>query len=253
MKLLRSIAFMGAAIIMFGLTSCSDDDPVETDKTQVIEITGITFDTDDIWEGWNQAGNLSLGEFSFSHQWTEWSTSQGFVAAKIIDTDYYEPMYDHQFEVITAGGMAGKGTPYMVANWNSSESEGLAFADRSCSIAKIDGTEFTPECIYITNAAYAYYSMTRGDAYAKKFAKGDRFTLIAHGVTATGETTARFNLADCTTDNAEEGIVKTWEKFDLTPLGTVSGIYFTMESTDVGQWGMNTPAYFAADNFTVKK
>lgn len=253
MQLLRNLSFAAAGLLLFGLTSCSDDNEPASGSVETLPLTGVTFNSDDIWEGWNKPGNLTIGAYAFAHQWTEWGTSQGFVAAKITDTGYYEPMYDHQFEVITGGGVAGEGTPYMVANWNSSETSETLFAERSCSIAKQDGSSFAPEYVYVTNAAYAYHSMTRGDAYAKKFAKGDRLTLIAHGVKDGAEKTVEFYLADCTTDDAAAGILDSWEKFDLTPLGIVDGIYFTMESTDVGQWGMNTPAYFAFDNFTVKK
>ncbi|MBR5101496.1 MAG: Ig-like domain-containing protein [Muribaculaceae bacterium] len=36
---------------------------------------------------------------------------------------------------------------------------------------------------------------------------------------------------------------------DLTSLGTVSSVMFTLSSSDVGQWGMNTPGYVCVDNF----
>lgn len=36
---------------------------------------------------------------------------------------------------------------------------------------------------------------------------------------------------------------------DLSVLGTVKKIVFTMSSSDNSTWGMNTPAYFAFDNF----
>ena len=46
-------------------------------------------------------------------------------------------------------------------------------------------------------------------------------------------------------------IYRTWMKCDLSSLGNVDYIYFTMTTTDMtvsetGSW-MNTPAYFALD------
>ena len=32
----------------------------------------------------------------------------------------------------------------------------------------------------------------------------------------------------------------------------VTDVYFTMNSTDVGQWGMNTPAFFCIDWFAAE-
>ena len=34
---------------------------------------------------------------------------------------------------------------------------------------------------------------------------------------------------------------------DLSELGEVAGLQFCMSSSDVGQWGMNTPGYFVMD------
>ena len=47
--------------------------------------------------------------------------------------------------------------------------------------------------------------------------------------------------------------VTNWEKFDLSALGTIASLYFTIESTDIGNWGMNTAAYFCMDKLTVKE
>lgn len=239
------------ALSLLTVTSCSDDEP--ENKPFTPNLQDVKYDSDNIWEGWNKKGDLIIGDLQFSHQWTEWSTSQGFVAAKISDTGFYTPMYEHQFEVITGGGVDGKGTPYIVANWNSSEGPVPDPALRSCVISHKDGKNFNPQSMYITNAAYPYYSMIQGDDYAKKFSKGDKLILHVYGVTEGGtEKYVNFYLADCRSDNPEEGVLKTWEEVDLSSLGTVKYVYFTMESTDIGQWGMNTPAYFAIDKFTIE-
>ena len=38
---------------------------------------------------------------------------------------------------------------------------------------------------------------------------------------------------------------------DLGSLGRVDSLMFALESTDVGEWGMNTPAFFCIDNLYV--
>ena len=110
--------------------------------------------------------------------------------------------------------------------------------------------------VYFTNSAYAYWSMTDGDAYAKKFGgtswdDADWFKLNVKGITETGYTieAVDFYLADCRfTDNSEDYIIDDWTWVDLTGLGDVVGLEFSLSSSDVGDWGMNTPAYFAMDN-----
>ena len=43
-----------------------------------------------------------------------------------------------------------------------------------------------------------------------------------------------------------------WTFFDLSSLGKVTSVYFTLNSTDTGAYGMNTAAYFCMDKFQVK-
>ena len=38
----------------------------------------------------------------------------------------------------------------------------------------------------------------------------------------------------------------------LTSLGAVKSIYFTMETTDIGDWGSNTTFYFGLDKITIR-
>ena len=57
-------------------------------------------------------------------------------------------------------------------------------------------------------------------------------------------------------DNTDysEGGSSDWEKVDLSALGEVGGIYFTMTSTDTDpMWGINTAAYFCMDKLQVNK
>ncbi|HUT45289.1 MAG TPA: DUF4465 domain-containing protein, partial [Sedimentisphaerales bacterium] len=57
-----------------------------------------------------------------------------------------------------------------------------------------------------------------------------------------------FYLADYRfEDNGEDYIVDTWQYVDLTSLGEVMSLEFALSSSDVGDWGMNTPAYFVID------
>lgn len=106
--------------------------------------------------------------------------------------------------------------------------------------------------MYVTNTAYALNSMQNGDSYAKKFGYGDWFKLTATGYDKDGNqtNTADFYLADMRADNTEDRyIVTDWRYMDLSVLGKVKKIVFTMSSSDNSAGGMNTPAYFAFDNF----
>ena len=92
--------------------------------------------------------------------------------------------------------------------------------------------------------------MTGGDPYAKKFGKGDWFLLTITGYDANDEVTGtkEFYLADLR-DAKTAYIINDWRYVDLSGLGKVSKLGFELSSTDNGEWGMNTPAYFCFDNF----
>jgi hypothetical protein len=111
---------------------------------------------------------------------------------------------------------------------------------------------------YINNSTYAYYSMRDGDQFAKKFGgvsgdDADWFMLTVTGW-LNGQAkndTVNFMLADYTfADNSQDYILNEWAWLDLQVLGNVDSLQFSLSSSDAGQWGMNTPAYFVLDNFT---
>lgn len=105
--------------------------------------------------------------------------------------------------------------------------------------------------VYVTNAAYSYTSMLNGDGYAKKFDKGDWFKLTATGYDDNEEITGTkdFYLADYRSENKDDWyILNDWAYIDLSSLGKVRQIRFTLSSSDNGTYGMNTPAYFCYDN-----
>lgn len=247
-----------AAAPLFTFSSCSDDDdPVNISINPTMG--RLSYNADGVWDGWNVNANMDILGFRFSHTFSdEYSTSQGIVAARIKDNDPSQSTYEHQFSAITGGGPEGVGTPYFVACWDVSESEDTPFEQRTCSISypKNNGSgyeTFTPLSMMVTNTCFAYYTMTQGNAYAKKFEEGDHLILQAHGIAPDGrEKVLEYYLANCNSAiPSQDWISNTWQRFDLSALGEVTGIYFTMKSTDTGSWGMNTPGYFAFDNFEI--
>ena len=100
--------------------------------------------------------------------------------------------------------------------------------------------------------------MLDGDAFAKQFGgvtgdDPDYLLLTLTGLHADGSTdSTEFYLADFRfADNAQDYIVSQWTWADLSVLGPVVGLEFALSSTDSGQFGMNTPSYFAMDSLMV--
>ena len=88
--------------------------------------------------------------------------------------------------------------------------------------------------------------MRDGDAFAKQFGLGDFFTLTVTGLDAFDGITNSVNISL----GRDANLVDAWIWNDLMPLGEVYALEFSLSSSDVGAFGMNTPAYFAIDNLT---
>ena len=135
--------------------------------------------------------------------------------------------------------------PYIVAYWGSWSED----PTNQVKYADNDGnTTFKPVGVYVCNHPWPYYGCLHGDGFGRAFEEGDYFELIAHGVDFEGnETTTSINLVEFT--NGELKALNDWTFFDLSSLGEVESVYFTMNSTDTGAYGMNTSAYFCMDKF----
>ena len=108
----------------------------------------------------------------------------------------------------------------------------------------------------LTNTTYTGLSMRDGDFFAKKFG-GDSgtdadfllLTITGRDAANVSTGTVDFYLADFrSNDPAEDYILDVWTMVNLSSLGLVSALEFSFASSDVGQFGINTPVYFALDN-----
>ena len=110
--------------------------------------------------------------------------------------------------------------------------------------------------MYICNSTYAYRSMKYGDSFEPAFTarNKDWFKLTVKkyfgGLDKTDSTEiylADFRYADTT----QNYILKTWTWVDLKSLGNTDSLAFYLHSSQNGSFGMNTPAFFCIDNFTL--
>ncbi len=106
---------------------------------------------------------------------------------------------------------------------------------------------------YITNTTFAYNSMAFGDNFAKKFNAFDKdsFILNIHMyLNGTLQKTQQVILADFRSDDTTKHfLLDTWQFVGLTT--TTDSIHFELQSSDVGDFGINTPLYFALDKIAI--
>ncbi|MBS1647508.1 MAG: DUF4465 domain-containing protein [Bacteroidetes bacterium] len=111
--------------------------------------------------------------------------------------------------------------------------------------------------MYVCNSSYAYGSMKNGDGFEHAFAATthDWFKLTIkkyfHGNLSTDS--SEVYLADFRySDTTQNYILKNWTWINLSTLGRVDSLLFTLHSSQNSSSGfMNTPAFFCIDNVTL--
>lgn len=182
------------------------------------------------------------GGYEFSYSCTpSWGSWHDFAYANSTAATYNDDLSE-QWNNIVGGGYGGSknyGVCYYSA-WDGAATITVTGSDEAVTVPGF----------YVTNSAYAYTVMMEGNSYAKKFGLGDWLLLTVTGYDAAGNVTATkdFYLADLR--KAETAyIINDWRYVDLSSLGKVKKLTVTMNSSDVGEWGINTPTYFCFDDF----
>jgi hypothetical protein len=180
--------------------------------------------------------------------WRGWSYSRA--------TDTTTPGFGNQYSAFPGSG-AGGSEKYAVAFSSADGGEGSVVPELTLPL------NWEPVALKIANTTYAALSMQRGDGFAKQFGgpsgnDPDWFRLCIAGLDSSHELIGmvEFYLADYRfSDAADDRIVDTWTKVDLSPLQSagVSKLQFRLDSSDVGPFGLNTPAYFAMDDLLLAR
>lgn len=170
--------------------------------------------------------------------WSGWAISS--------ITDNTTPGFSNQYSSISGTG------------YDNSINYAVTFVSPETQI-KLTGSALgkSVKGFYINNSTYAYFSMLEGDTYAKRFGgeSGDDpdyflLTIKKYYEGLLSSDSINYYLADFRFDNNDfDYIVDDWDFVDLSTLGNIDSLSFTLSSSDNGAFGMNTPAYFCIDNF----
>lgn len=202
--------------------------------------------------------------FSFVHSSiSEWSTWWGFTASNSADNSFRDNFITYQFSNMARGGIAlnedgsimtddfgapvvSPELPYLVSFYSP------YMAARPVDVTFNTDKTYEAVGVYVNLNSYAYYAIQDGDSYARAFNNGDKFILTVHGVSPAGaESEVAVELASYSNGNLT--INRGWSYVDLSELGEVNELYFTLKSTDTGSYGDNTPLYFCLDKLMVKE
>ncbi len=192
----------------------------------------------------------------FPNFYTDWGGGayswNGFVVSNYSDNQ--TPGFGNQYSAFTGKGF-GSFSNYSIVY----VSHPVTYANSMFVILKGDAKGGHLKDIAVTNSTYAALAMRHGDQYSKKFGgeTGDDPDWFLLEIIAwyKGEpdmaNRIRHYLADYRyEDNSKDFIQNEWQLVNLENLGRADSLEFRLSSSDNGQWGMNTPAYFAIGQIT---
>lgn len=230
-----------------------------TISAQNADFESISLSNNSYWDGSDLTGTsdgfglfdsvFTEGTHEFANQYdTTWGVSWGFWSGWAFSNQTAD----------TTTGLPGQYSSYAGGAYNGSN-YAIGQDGSEINLAGAAGT-----WLRITNANYAAHSMLNGDDFAKQFGSPNDadgttdgtngedwflLTIVGYDLSDSVVDSIQFYLADYRfSDTAQDYIIKNWEYIDLTSLGSLGRIKFKLSSSDVGQFGMNTPAFFAIDD-----
>ncbi|MGB1294039.1 MAG: DUF4465 domain-containing protein [Flavobacteriales bacterium] len=219
-------------------------------NASTISFDELTLPADGFANGSDLKGGFLSSEYSednrgayfptnYNPAWGSWN---GFSASNLLDN--------------TTAGFGNQYSTYVGAASNGDQ---FAVAHGEVTTFEIS-SHVGVKSLMISNATYTALSMKDGDAFAKKFGGADGtdedwFKVMVYGIDYSDHVvdSVEVYLADYRFANStDDYILDNWKLVDFA--GTqisqtpIKSIQFKLSSSDVGNWGMNTPSYFCLDD-----
>lgn len=230
------------AVALTATTTLFSQDGIDSVSFESYNLNG-----NDYYNGDDENGNILIGDFTLSNSYnTQWDSWSGFAISKVQDN--------------TTAGFGNQYASYTNGGANGSSQYGIWYDGGTIEFNQLR----VVHSLQITNTTYAALSMRDGDQYSKQFGSangpdgqpdgtnGEDWLLLQiiplnENDELVGDT-IDFYLADYRfANNNDDYIVDTWETITFNNL-VAKKLKFLLSSSDNGQWGMNTPGYFAIDN-----
>ena len=206
------------------------------------------YDCTDVWDStYNDSGFCQFiytndARFMLSHMPSMMSYGgmswEGFTLSKVSQDTA------NVFGCVANGGVDGVGTPYVIGYFSEWVTESLG---HSSNLILFDHYYY-PEYVYICQNSNTMEAIANGGVFnARAFTDKDTLALIISALNSSLE-----EVQSMTYHLAVDGKKNTgWVRVPLTALGKAAGLSFRMTTTDMGDFGSNTPLYFALDKLTV--
>lgn len=262
MKGLKLFAYLLIAATAF--TACSDD---KDDNTVVATVTFegaswtpyVAASVDKTYTGdvatesyvWTDAETslsstplfTDYGEYKFFGGGWIVSSYNSNDAAKFGDYTYDLYVYNAgNADAVKGGGRNGSDN-FLVGFGNADDDR-----DNRPVLEFADGKARTIRGCYINSTCYFLNIAENGNAFSPALGDDDEVLIHATGYDAAGAETATVSFSF-----AKKGqLIKSWTAWDLSSLGEVVKVCFSMSGGPSTEYGMTIPTYYAVDDITVE-
>lgn len=224
-------------------------------------------------------------QFPVNYLWQEWVPDNpwmyefyngGFVVSRF--TNMTGADYTNQCSVYNQSG-GHNDANFIVANGFSVEKESAVSYEKCAKIYLTDKTGYQVvasdpnqpvsgvahygrfNSVWVCNTTYSYLAMKDGNGMAHALKDNNGwfkvvFVAIDKNGKPTGKTVdyylANFDASKVNESGLDKEIRTGWNKVDLSGLGdNVCTVAIDFKGSDVGDWGLNTPAYVALDDLEI--
>lgn len=223
---------------LLGVVACEPDSVDQRpDISEVAKFDDFVGDAD---YSYGYESDILKCEYFYNEEFAYWG---GFMQSKVKDTDPANGLFANQYAVYNSA--AASGDTFMLYYYDA--------YNEPCDIVLKESVALQDVKLNLTT--YTYASITNEDinTFARAFDEGDYLKVVFTGMSGSEVT----GVVECFVVDYRDGkryVATNWDDFSLTGLnGGYDRVRVTIETTDVGEWGANTPLYIAMDDLTYFK
>jgi hypothetical protein len=221
------------AIALMGVVACEPDSVDRKPNTEVEKFESTM--TAEYAYGYEN--DIFEFEYFYNEEYAYWG---GFAQSRVKDADPANGLFANQYAVFNDS--AASGESFLIYYYDS--------YNEPCDILLKKAVHLSDVKLNLTTYTYASITNEAINDFARVFTDGDYLKVVFTGMkgnTVTG--VDEFYVVDFRDGKRE--MATDWTAYSFINLGDdYNRIRVTIETTDVGEWGANTPLYIALDDLT---
>lgn len=227
---MRKLMFV---IALLGVVACEPDSVDRKPNTEVEKFESTM--TAEYAYGYEN--DVFEFEYFYNEEYAYWG---GFVQSRVKDADPANGLFANQYAVFNDSAASGEN--FLIYYYDS--------YNEPCDILLKEAVHLSDVKLNLTTYTYASITNEAINDFARAFTDGDYLKVVFTGMKGHEVT----GVDECYVVDYRDGkriMATDWTEYPLVNLGSgYNRVRVTIETTDVGEWGANTPLYIALDDLT---